>query len=143
VRQSFNETELSVLLNAYQITKAKHGALEGLDEADAETWVARLSDPLRGNYFLSQLDVAHWPGCIALLAGVSRDLFQGAGRTLPSLDDTSGSDLVSSTTDTGSSGEQPSASFTENPEVAIGPDKILTSEEARAIVAERKNPSSE
>jgi len=139
VRMSFNETELAVLLNAYQITKAKHGALEGLDQHDAETWIARLSDPLRGPFFQSQLDSLHWPALIALLAAVSRDLYLEAGRTLPSLDDSSESAPASFAAATGPSGEPPSASSTAS-DVTVGPEKILTAEEARAIVEERKKP---
>jgi len=137
LRASFNELELAALLNCYQITKSEFGSLEALDEHDAETWIARLSDPLRGPFFLSQLDSLHWPGLIVLLAGIARDLCQSVGHPLPSLDDTSDSSLTSSTADTGSLQSPPTASSTDGePVTDIGPDKILTREEARARVAE-------
>jgi hypothetical protein len=137
IRASFNEGEISVLLNCYNITKSLFSSLEGLDEA--ETWIARLSDPLKGPFYLSQLDSHHYPACILMLAKIAADLYRSAGLPLPSLDDTSASDQPSSTPPTGSSGEQPSASSTE-PDLELGPDKILTADEARELVAKRRKP---
>lgn len=138
VRLSFTESEIAVLLNCYQIVKSKYSALESLDEQDAEVLIAKLSDPLRGPFFLSQLDSLHWPGCILLLAGIVRDLYQAAGLQLPSLDSSSGSTQETSTAATGSSGEQPSASSTQDPTTEIGPGALLTKEQAREIVNRRQ-----
>lgn len=134
LRASFNESEIAVLLNCYDITKAEYSALEGLEEREAEMWIARLSDPLQGPFFLSQLDSRHWPACISLLAGVARDLYQRAGLQLPSLLLTSASVPESSTEDTGSSSSQPSASSTgDEEEVVVTPGELLTKEQARAM----------
>lgn len=138
LRSSFNESEIAVLLNCYDITKAKYSALEGLEEREAELWIARLSDPLQGPFFLSQLDSRHWPGCIALLAGIARDLYQRAGLQLPSLRTTSESEPESSTADTGSSTSQPSASSTDNDEVTVAPGELLTREQARAMAVKSR-----
>jgi hypothetical protein len=140
LRASFNEGDIATLLNCYQITKGLFSTVEGLEESDSETWIARLSDPLRGPFYLSQLDSLHWPACIFMLAKAARDLYQSAGLPLPSLDGSSESDHKSSTGLTGSSGERPSASSTE-PDVKLGPDKILSADEAREIIAERKKPA--
>lgn len=139
VRASFTEAEIATLLNCYQITRSKHSVAEGLEEQDAEMWITRLSDPLKGAYFLSQLDSLHWPACISLLAGVSRDLYLEAGRTLPSLDGTLESSPKNSMQDTGSFGEQPSASSTGRTEsVTVTPGELLTKDQARAMVKKTK-----
>lgn len=138
LRRAFSASELAVLLNCYHITKAKFGPLESLEKEAAETWIARLSDPLRGPFFLSQLDSLQWPGLIALLATMCRDLYQAAGLELPSLEPTSTSDRATSTPDTGSSTVQPSASSTERPEVRVPADKLLTSADAAEILSQRK-----
>ncbi len=138
LRMSFNESEIAVLLNCYDVTKAEFSALEGLEEREAELWIARLSDPLQGPFFLSQLDSRHWPACIVLLAGIARDLYQRAGLPLPSLEPTSESDPESSTVATGSSASQPSASSTDDEEVTVTPGELLTKEQARALAKKRK-----
>lgn len=138
VRASLTEPAMAVILNCYEIVKAKFGAIESLEEKDAEAWIARLSDPLRGPFFLSQLDSRHWPGLIFLLAGMARSLYESLSLPLPSLDGTSDSQDESSTADTGSSGEQPSASSTADPDLAVPVGKVLTRDEARELVAKRK-----
>jgi hypothetical protein len=138
LRRSFNEAELAQFLNCYQIVKSKFGPIETLEKEDAETWIARLSDPLRGPFFLSQLDLLHWPGLIALLAGMCRDLYQAAGLELPSLEPTLESTPVASTSDTGSSTEQLSASSTSDPGLSVPSGKTLTKDEAAALVKARK-----
>lgn len=138
LRTAFTESELAVLLNCYHIVKAKYGPLELLEKEDAETWIARLSDPLRGPFFLSQLDSLHWPGLIFLLATVARDLYQSAGLELPTLDVSSGSPSEDSTEDTGSSGAPPLVSSTQDPELKVPTGKLLTAEEAAEFVKARK-----
>jgi hypothetical protein len=138
LRSSFNESEIAVLLNCYDVTKSIFSALEGLEEREAETWIARLSDPLQGPFFLSQLDSRHWPACIVLLAGIARDLYQRAGLPLPSLQPTSASDPESSTADTGSSTQQPSASPMDDEEVTVTPGELLTKAQARALAAKTR-----
>jgi hypothetical protein len=138
LRDSFNESEMSVLLNCYQIAKSKHSSSQGLEEEEAETWIARLSDPLQGPFHLSQLDSLHWPGCILLLAGIARDLCQAAGVPLSISQATLESDQPSSPTDTGSSTGQPSASSIQDPTTELGPAFILTKEQAREILEKRK-----
>ncbi len=138
LRSSFNESEIAVLLNCYDVTKAEFSALEGLEEREAEMWIARLSDPLQGPFFLSQLDSRHWPACIALLAGIARDLYLRAGLPLPSLQPTSESNPESSTVATGSSTSQPSASSTDEEEATVTPGELLTKEQARALAKKRK-----
>jgi hypothetical protein len=138
LRSSFNESEIAVLLNAYEATKAEYSALEGLEEREAEMWIARLSDPLQGPFHLSQLDSRHWPGCILLLAGMCRDLYQQAGLRLPSLEPTSESVPESSTMDTGSSTEQPSASSTDAEPVAVQAGELLTRDQARALAKKNR-----
>lgn len=133
LRMSFNESELFTLLNAYEVTKAKFSALEGLEEKEAEMWAARFSDPLQGPFFLSQLDSRHWPACIYMLAGMVRDLSPLAGHPLPSLESTSSSTPESSTEATGSSTSQPSASSTGDEEVTVKPGELLTRDQARAL----------
>lgn len=109
MRQQLDESDLRVLLNMYTITKAELGAIESLDDHTAEQWVAMLSDPLSKNHFLAHLDLLHWPGLIALLAGTAADLFRSLGVALPSSANGFESTPESSTGDTGCSSEQPSA----------------------------------
>lgn len=138
LRRAFNATEMAVLLNCYHIVKAKYGALETLEKGDAETWIARLSDPLRGPFFLSQLDSLHWPGLISLLAAMCKDLYQLAGLEPPTLPPISESTPEDSTSDTGSSGPQPSVSSTQDPSLKVPAGALLTKEQAREIVKKRK-----
>lgn len=137
LRKAFNAAEMAVLLNCYQIVKAKYGPLESLEKEDAETWVARLSDPLRGPFFLSQLDSLHWPGLIVLLAEMCRDLYQAAGLQLPSLEPTSASPPEASTSDIGSSGEQLSVSSTQDPELKVPVGELLTRDQAAELLRKR------
>jgi hypothetical protein len=140
LRMSFNESEIAVLLNCYDITKAEYSALEGLEEREAELWIARFSDPLQGPLSLSQLDSRHWPACIYLLAGIARDCYREAGRPLPSLLGSSESSPENSAQDTGSSTAPPSASSTDASEqVQVTAGELLTREQARALA--RKKPA--
>ena len=144
VRASFTEPELAVLLNCYQIVKSKHGALNGIEEGvDAESWIAKLGDPLRGPFFLSQLDSLHWPAMILLLAGVARDLLEASGYQLPNSQDISESAQSNSTLDTGDSSTQHSASLKADPDVTVGPEKILSADEAREILRKRRTKPAE
>lgn len=133
LRASFNEVEMSVLLNCYQIVKSEYGALETLDEHDAETWIGRLSDKLKGPFWLSQLDSLHWPGQIFLLAQQVKALREEVGRPLSTSPDSSESDRENSTSLTGDSSLQPSASSDDSDE-PIEAGALLTRDQARARV---------
>lgn len=145
LRQALTELEMAALLNAYEITKSTFAVVEGLEERDAESWIARLSDPLRGPFFLSQLDSLHWRPCILLLAKIARSLYEELGRELPSLDPSSASDPESSEPSTGSSGERPVASSTgvDGERLEIGSDTLLTTDAARELLKQRKGDPSE
>lgn len=137
LRASLTETEVAALLNAYTITKAEFGNIEEINEVDGETWIARLSDPLRGPFFLSQCDSLHWPSLVWLLAGICRDLYAELGRELPSLQPSSGSGPESSTGSTGFSGESASASSTDG-KFTVTSETLLTAEEAAELIAKSK-----
>jgi hypothetical protein len=139
LRQSLNEMDMAALLNAYEITKSFFGVVDGIEEHSAEEWIARLSDPLRGPFRLSQLDSQHWPGLILLLAQIARDLYQELGRELPSLEPSSASDSESSTSSTTSSGEPPVASATGSDLPDVTGERQLSRDEAAALVKKRKN----
>lgn len=138
LRKAFNASEMSVLLNCYQLVKSKYGPLETLEKESAETWIARLSDPIRGPFFLSELDSLHWPGLIVLLAGICRDLYREVGLELPSLPSMSESAPENSTSDTGSSTELLSASSTADPGLKVGPGQLLTKQQAEDLLKKRK-----
>jgi hypothetical protein len=143
LRESLTELEMAALLNAYEITKSTFAVVEGLEAHDAESWIARLSDPLQGPFCLSQLDSHHWPACILLLARICQGLYQELGRELPSLEPTTASALESSTPSTGSSGSPPSASTTavDGKPIDVGSETLLSAEDARALIAKRKSDS--
>lgn len=129
LRASFNEPELGVLLNCYQIVKSEYGSLETLDQQNVETWIARLSDELRGPFHLSQLDSLHWPGLILSLAKMVASLQSELGLPRLILPDTLESAQPSSDLATGDSSQPPSA-LLDGEEVPS--DKILTRDEALA-----------
>lgn len=138
LRSALTEMDMAALLNAYEITKRHFSIIEGLEEHDAESWIARLSDPLKRFFHLSQLDSRLWPGLILLLASVCRDLYQELGRELPSLEPSTSSDPESSEGSTGSSGAPPSASTTASPETTVPGDVLLSSEQAAELVKKRR-----
>jgi len=142
LRAALTESDCAALLNAYQITKSEFGNIEGLDEEDAETWIARLSDPLRGPFFLSQCDSLHWPGLVLLLAKVCRALYEDLGRPLPSSEPSSESGPANSTGPTGSSGPPAQASSTDGRYEVPG-DVVLTKEQAAELVEKAKNKKPE
>lgn len=130
LRASFNEVEMSVLLNCYQIVKSEYGALETLDEQEAETWIGRLSDPLKGPFWLSQLDSLHWPGQIFMLASQVKALLAEVGRPVLTSPPSSESDRAISTSATGDSSSQPLAS-SDDDDAPIEAGAILTRDQAR------------
>lgn len=136
LRASFTEPEIVVLFNAYEITKAEFGIVRGLEDESAETWIARFSDPLKGFFYLSQLDSQAWPGAIMMIAKVARGLFQELGHELPSLEPTSESARSSSQDSTGSSGRQLSGSSTDG-KFEVKPGELLTREQARDLVSKK------
>lgn len=138
LRASLTEMEMAALINAYEVTKSTFAVVKGLEEHDAESWIERFSDPLRGPFEVSLLDSHHWPSAICLLARICRDLYQELGRELPSSGPTSESERESSTNSTGSSGEPPSAVSTENEALRVPGDTLLTADDARELLAKRK-----
>lgn len=138
LRQALTELEMAALLNAYEITKSMFAVVEGLEAHDAESWIARLSDPLKGPFELARLDSLHWRPCILMLAQVARRLLEESGQSLPSLEPTSESDPDSSTSSTGSSGPPPSASSTGADPVQVPGDRLISKDEAAAILKQRK-----
>jgi hypothetical protein len=139
LRASFNEVEMSVLLNCYQIVKSEYGALETLDEHDSDTWTARLSDELRGPFWLSRLDSLHWPGQIFHLAKQNAALRLELGRPLLISADISASAQPSSTSLIGVSSPRPSASSVDDA-MPIEAGAILTRDEARQRVSRVTKP---
>jgi len=139
VRASFTATELSVLLNCFQIVKSEYGTLETLDEHDADMWTERFSDPLKAPFWLSQLDCNHYPGAILLLAAQVRDLRTEVGRPLSTSPDSSEFNPEISTSDTGISIEQPVASSENDPE-PIKAGELMTQDEARKRVTRVTKP---
>lgn len=142
LRASLTEMEMAALLNAYEITRNEFGTVDGLEAHDAESWIARLSDPLKGPFFLSQLDSRHWPGLCLLLARECARNYEELGRALPSLQPTSESDPLSSTSSTGSSPTPPTASSTQvDPPITVPGDRLISKTEAQAIHDARKRGS--
>lgn len=139
LRASNSEMEMAALLNAYEITRNELGVINGLEAHDAESWIARLSDPLQGPFHLSQLDSHHWPALCILLAKECARNYAELGRELPSLDPSSESEPETSTPYTGSSQTPPSASITGlEPPVVVPGDRLFTKEEAQEIMSRRK-----
>jgi hypothetical protein len=139
LRNSFTGLELATLMNAYEVTRATFDVLEGIEDRDSESWIARLSDPLKGPFHLHALDSRHWPALCLYLARLARDLYEELGRPLSSSEPSTGADPESSTPSTGASSEPPSASNTGSEETVTVPgDRQITREEAEAIVAKRK-----
>jgi hypothetical protein len=137
LRSSLTEMDMAALLNAYEITKRTFAVVDGLEKHDAESWIARLSDPLKGPFNLSLLDSHHWPSCISLLAGICRDLYQELGRELPNSEPSSAAVPENSTSSTISSGTPPVASTTAC-DLTVPGDKLLNADEARELVKNRK-----
>ncbi len=139
LRASLTEMEMAALLNAYEITRNEFGVVDGLEAHDAESWIARLSDPLKGPFFLSQLDSRHWPGLCLLLARECARNYEELGRKLPNSGPTSESEPEISTTSTGSSATPPTASSTGiQPTITVPGDSLLSKADAQEIIARRK-----
>lgn len=136
LRQSFTEPEMAQCLNMYELVKAKFGAIEAFDVEAIDTWIARLAEPLKGAYFLGHLDSSHWPMLILQLARRARDLSDLLGLTPSDSPDSSESDQESSEEATTSFSGLPSAHSASGD--ALPEDRVLTRDEARAIVAERR-----
>ncbi len=143
LRASLTEMEMAALLNAYEITRNEFGGVDGLEARDAESWIARLSDPLQGPFFLSQLDSRHWPGLCLLLARECARTYEELGRELPTSGSTSDSEQESSTISTGSSATPPTASSTGPEPITVSGDSLLSKAEAQDIIARRKRGASE
>jgi len=137
LRQYLTEPQIAQILNCYEIVKAKYGAIEAFSVEEVDTWAARISDPLLGDFFLSVLDSAHWVPLLQCLAQEDRALREEVGRPLPNLAHTSGSDLENSTDATGSFSELPEAHSSESGE-SLPQNSLLTRSEALERVKGRR-----
>jgi len=129
LRSSFTEPEIAQVLNMIAIVRAKYGQIEGFTEDEIDTWTARLSDALLGEYFLSVLDSSLWATLILVLAREVKSLRDEVGRPVSMLPDSSESAPQSSPTGTGSFTELPAA-FSTSDEEPLPTDKLLTQSEA-------------
>jgi hypothetical protein len=122
LRQSMTAPELAQCINMYEIVRSKFGTIEPLDDEDIEKWVRLLGDAVRGPYFLSALDSAHWPTLLLRLAQ------EAASRLPPTSPDSSESNQENSDSGTGSFTELPEGSSSSG--VALPTDHLLTKQEA-------------
>ncbi len=125
LRQSFTAPEMAQCLNMYEIVRSKFGAIESLSDDDVEKWVRLLGDAVRGPYFLSLLDSAHWPSLLLRLAQ------EAASQLPPPSPSSSESDPQSSEPDTGSFTELPEGSSLGG--ATLPTDHLLTKQEANEI----------
>lgn len=142
LRASLTELEMAALLNAYEITRNEFSVVDGLEAHDAETWIARLSDPLKAPFYLSQLDSRHWPGLCLLLARECARNYEELGRKPPISQPSSGSEPETSTSSIGSSQTPPTASSTDTT-ITVSGDELLTKERARDLVSRRRRGNEE
>jgi hypothetical protein len=138
LRASFTAPEMAQCLNMYELVKGKYGAIESFREEELELWRERLADTMRGPFFLSLLDSAHWPQLIFALAKEARDLRQQLGLPLSTSLDSLASDPSISTSSTGSFSELPQGQ-SQNGEL-LPTDHIMTAEEAKERSKRITNP---
>lgn len=139
--QSLTEGEMAQALNAYELTKAKFSAIESFDPAEIDRWAARLSDTLLGPLWLSRLDYTHWPGLISSLAAEVSSLRGSIGRPLPNSRDSSESAPPTSESGTGGSTvslSEPSSDESKSEPIPTPNDRLLSSQEARALAKKRR-----
>ncbi len=137
LRASLTEPELALLLNAYELTKARYSPLETMSDYEIDEWISRLSEGYGGHLFLAQLDSAQWPELLLGISQRARELFQMSGQTLPDWRRTSASDLETSPDGTTSSSGEPSAVFSAAGDEVPG-DALLTREAAAEAVRQRR-----
>lgn len=133
LRSSFDEPEMAQVLNMYEIVKAKYGAIEDMDDSQLEFYLERLADGMQGAYFLAHLDSKQWPRLIFSLAHLAlsyrNSLSQITGDSLSS----SESEPATSESGTTDFSTLPDARL-EGSETQLPLDKLLTPEDARALV---------
>lgn len=138
LRASFTENEIAVCLNQYEVTKAKYRCFESFEPEELDKWAARLSDTLLGPLWLGRLDSAHWPALLMSLAQRVRALSESLGLPLSTTDGSSESSQETSPSGTG--GSTPSPSVVSSGGEKLPEDRLLTKEEADAIVKQRRSP---
>lgn len=138
LRSSFMAHEIAVCLNAHEVVQAKYRCVESFSPEELDKWAARLSDAFLGPLFLARLDSSHWPALLTCLAQRVQLLSESLGQPLPSLLDTSASNPESS--DSGTGGSTPSPHVVSSEGETLPDDRLLTRDEAEAIVKARKDP---
>ncbi len=138
---SLSEAEMAQCMNALELTKAKFSAVESFDPIEIDKWAARLSDTLHGPLYLSLLDSIHWPELLTSLAQEVSSLRESIGRPLPSLLESSASELRSSESGTGGSTvslSEPSSDGKSSEVVPTPSDRLLSSQLARELAKKRR-----
>lgn len=137
VRESLTENEVAAILNCYEVVKARYRCLEDFDAEGIDTWAARLSDDLLGQFFLSQLDSGAWPALLLSLAREVRLLREATGHPLPSSLGISESDPESSESGTSGSISSVTAQLSDGEKVPSG-EPLITREQATEIAKKRR-----
>lgn len=107
MRKALTQNEMAYLLNCFEVVKGFYGSMESVfNREEVETWVAKLSDPVRGPFFLAQLDSAHWLALLLSVAEMAAEQSRSLGRELTDLLGFSESDPENSDTGTTSSSGQ-------------------------------------
>lgn len=135
LRSALFEYELAQLLNCYEVTKAYYRIGPQFSDKQIDDFIEKLADEFAGPFFLGQLDSADVPELIFSLARRAMELRELAGWT-PS-DSRSASESTSQSSGTGTSDftELPEALLTASePPLAMPTDKLMTREQARALV---------
>lgn len=137
LRQSFTAPEIALVLNMYEIVKAKYGPAQHIIPDEIQLWAERLSDPdtMRGATFLASLDSQAWPTLLLLFAQELRRIRESSGAPPLTSPDMSESDPESSDPGTGSFTSLPSGSSADGTE--LPGDRLLTPEEAAEWNAKR------
>lgn len=132
VRENLVASEMAQVLNAYEVIKAKYGAIEQMDSATVDEWIAKLADDMDGGSFLSRLDSTVWGALLLLVSQRLAALDPAVQRLLSSSDNTGESDQASSQEPTGSFTGLP-ATHVEKDGTRLPQDRVLSSSEASDI----------
>ena len=136
LRASFMSDEIAACLNGYEVVKAKYRCLESFSADEIDKWAARLSDAMLGPLFLGRLDSSHWPALLTCLAQRVQSLSESLGLQLSTSPDSSESSP--DTSDAGTGGSTPSPSVVTSDGETLPQDRLLSKEEADALVRARK-----
>lgn len=139
LRKAFTANEISLCLNALEVTKAKFAHVQNFDPDELDTWAARLSDTLLGPFFLSRLDSSQWPALLTALSLEVQALRAEVSRPLPTLRASSESASETSDTGTGGSPSSDSESLSTPDGIPIRSDRQLTRDEALEIAKKRRD----